>query len=145
MLISTSVALGGIGLAYRIYGSGAPADEPAKRFGGLYAALWNKYWVDEFYDTVFVNRTKDLGKALWVLDDAVLDGTVNGVAAATKQAGTASHAFDQRVVDGTVNGVANSIWSGSWVFRTLQTGMVQNYALVIAIGAFVLVSAYLFL
>jgi hypothetical protein len=44
-----------------------------------------------------------------------------------------------------VNGVANSIWSSSWVFRALQTGMVQNYALVIAIGAFVLVSAYLFL
>ena len=145
MLISTSVALAGIGLAYQIYGRGQPADEPAKRFGGLYRAMWNKYWVDECYDAVFVNRAKDLGKALWIFDDAVLDGTVNGVADATKRAATASTEFDSRIIDGTVNGVANSVWSSSWIFRALQTGMVQNYALVIAIGAFVLVSAYLFL
>jgi NADH-quinone oxidoreductase subunit L len=145
MLISTTVALAGIGLAYRIYGRGQPATEPAQKFGGVYSALWNKYWVDELYDALFVNRTKDLGTGLWLFDDAALDGTVNGVAEATKQSGTASSEFDDRVVDGTVNGVANSIWSGSWVFRALQTGMVQNYALVIAIGAFVLVSAYLFL
>jgi len=145
MLISTTVALAGIGLAYQIYGRAKPADEPAKRFGGLYSAMWNKYWVDELYDAVFVNRAKDLGRALWVFDDAVLDGTVNGVAAATKQSATASKEFDGRVIDGTVNGVANSVWSGSWIFRALQTGMVQNYALVIAIGVFVLVSAYLFL
>ncbi len=145
MLISTTVALAGIGLAYQIYGRGAPADEPAKRFGGLYSAMWNKYWVDELYEAVFVNRAKDLGKGLWVFDDAVLDGTVNGVAEATKQSATASNEFDGRVIDGTVNGVANSVWSSSWIFRALQTGMVQNYALVIAIGVFVLVSAYLFL
>ncbi|NKB87518.1 MAG: NADH-quinone oxidoreductase subunit L [Acidobacteria bacterium] len=145
MLISTGVALAGIGLAYQIYGRGKPTDEPAKRFGGLYAALWNKYWVDELYEAAFVQRAKDLGKGLWVFDDAVLDGTVEGVAAATKQSGTASSEFDNRVVDGAVNAAANSVWSGSWIFRALQTGMVQNYALVIAIGAFVLVSAYLFL
>ena len=145
MLISTAIALAGIGLAYRIYGRGQPADEPAKRFGGLYSALWNKYWVDELYDAVLVNRAKDLGKGLWVFDDAVLDGTVNGVAEATKQSAAASNEFDGRVIDGTVNGTASTVWSGSWIFRALQTGMVQNYALVIAIGAFVLVSAYLFL
>ncbi len=144
MLISTGVALAGIGLAWRLYGS-SPATEPQKRFGSPYRVLWNKYWVDELYDALFVNRAKDLGTGLWLFDDGVVDGVVNGTANATLQTATASTEFDERVVDGTVNGVANSFWSGSWIFRALQTGFVQNYALIIAIGVFVVVSAYLFL
>ena len=34
------------------------------RYRGLYTTLLNKYWVDEIYDALFVNRTKDLGKCL---------------------------------------------------------------------------------
>ncbi len=144
MLASVAVALGGMGLAYRTYGAGV-SSEPLARFSGIHRTLWNKYWVDELYDALFVNRTKDLGSGLWLFDDAVIDGTVNGVAESTKQAATASTEFDNRVVDGTVNGVGSTFWAGSWIFRALQTGYVQNYALVIALGLFVLISAYMFL
>ena len=144
MLTSVAVALAGMGIAYRTYGAGV-SQEPLARFSGIHRTLWNKYWVDELYDALFVNRTKDLGTGLWVLDDAVVDGIVNGVAESTKQAATAATEFDDRVVDGAVNGVGNTFWAGSWIFRALQTGYVQNYALVIALGLFVLVSVYMFL
>ncbi len=144
MLISTAVALAGIGLAYRVYAGGGVADEPFKRFAAPYRVLWNKYWVDEAYDAVFVNRIKDLGRGLWVLDDALVDGTVNGIANATLQAANASVEFDTRVIDGSVDGGAGVFWSGSRVLRALQSGYVQNYALIISVGVFVLVSAYLF-
>lgn len=146
MLISTTAALAGIGLAWQMYlRNPGMATRMQTRFAGVHRMLWNKYWIDEIYNAAFVNRAKDLGRGLWLFDDAVVDGTVNGVANAALQTANASDEFDSRVIDGTVNGVATSFWSGSWVFRALQTGFVQNYALIIAVGVFVLVSAYLFL
>jgi NADH-quinone oxidoreductase subunit L len=146
MLTSVAVALGGIGVAWKLY-SGGPeaATRLAERFPGAYRLLFNKYWVDEAYDAAVVNRVKDVGDGLGLFDRAVIDGVVNGTAAATLQSATASDRFDDRVIDGAVNGVGDSLWSGSWVFRSLQTGFVQNYALIITVGVFVLVSAWLFL
>ena len=42
--------------AHRIAG-----DDPAKRGHGSTDLVYNKYYVDEIYDALFVNRTKDLG------------------------------------------------------------------------------------
>jgi NADH-quinone oxidoreductase subunit L len=47
------------------------------------------------------------------------------------------------VVDGSVNGVAVIVQSGARVFRLVQTGMVQNYLLVMALGVFVFATVYL--
>jgi len=146
MLVSTTVALAGIALAYNNYlrNPGA-ATRMYERFQGAYRVLWNKYWVDELYDALFVNRVKDAGDALWVLDDALVDGVVNGAGHATKRSAVASTAFDDMVVDGAVNAVGEELTRSSRLFRGWQTGYVQNYALIIALGIFLLVSAYLFL
>jgi NADH-quinone oxidoreductase subunit L len=143
MLTSVGIAVAGIGLAWKMYGGDVRSEPLRTRLGGLYGALWNKYWVDEAYDAMFVNRSKDLGTGLWAFDDAIVDGVVNGTANATLQSANASNEFDERVVDGAVDGVGYGLWSGSWLFRGLQTGFVQNYALIIAVGMFVLVSAWL--
>ena len=146
MLTSIVVALAGISFAYWIY-----IKEPKRatamyeRFQGAYRVLWNKYWVDELYDALFVNRTKDAGEALWVLDDALVDGTVNGVGNSTKRSASAGVAFDDMVVDGAVNAVGDELQRSSRLFRGWQSGYVQNYALIIALGIFLLISAYLFL
>jgi len=146
MLTSLAVAMAGIAFAYFIYiKMPRRANDLYERFHGAYRVLWNKYYVDELYDALFVNRTKDAGDALWVLDDALVDGTVNGVAHATKRSASASVAFDDMVVDGTVNAVGDEFTRSSRMLRAWQTGYVQNYALIIALGIFVLVSAYLFL
>ena len=145
MLVSVVVALAGIGLAGILYSGGAQrAERLADSLRAIYRVLWNKYWVDELYDALFVNRAKDLGRVLWIFDDAIVDGMVNGTGNATLQTATASTEFDNRVVDGTVNGVGSSMMTTSGFFRLLQTGLVQNYALIIILGAFVLVSATIF-
>jgi NADH-quinone oxidoreductase subunit L len=52
-------------------------------------------------------------------------------------------AFDRTVVDGAVNGVAAAVRFGGSKLRAVQSGYVRNYALGIAIGAVVLVGLFL--
>jgi NADH-quinone oxidoreductase subunit L len=47
------------------------------------------------------------------------------------------------VVDGSINGVAVLVQSGARAFRLLQTGVVQNYLLIMAVGVFVFATLYL--
>ena len=146
MLTSIAVALAGISFAYLIYIKiPSRANELYERFQGAYQVLWNKYYVDELYDMLFVNRTKDAGDALWVIDDALVDGVVNGVSNATKRSASTSVAFDDMVVDGAVNAVGDELSWSSGILRGWQTGYVQNYALIITLGIFAIISAYLFL
>ncbi|MEY2432978.1 MAG: NADH-quinone oxidoreductase subunit [Acidimicrobiaceae bacterium] len=51
--------------------------------------------------------------------------------------------FDRGVVDGAVNGVAAVVRFGASKLRLAQTGYVRNYALGIAVGAFILVGLFL--
>ena len=54
-----------------------------------------------------------------------------------------SNVWDKYVVDGLVNGLANTLQAAFRGFRRAQTGLVQNYALVMGGGLFCLVAAYL--
>ena len=47
-------------------------------------------------------------------------------------------------MDGAVNLVGWTAEEGSYWFRRLQTGLVQNYALLMLFGIFAFVSIYLF-
>ena len=40
----------------------------------MYTLLYNKYYVDQIYDAMFVNRTKDLATALGAFDRGVING-----------------------------------------------------------------------
>jgi NADH-quinone oxidoreductase subunit L len=51
--------------------------------------------------------------------------------------------FDRGIVDGAVNGVAALVRWGASKLRLAQTGYVRNYAVGIAVGAFVLVGLFL--
>ena len=49
-------------------------------FQGLHRAVFNKWYVDELYDALFVNATKKAGTFFWKgFDVVVVDGIVNGV------------------------------------------------------------------
>ena len=62
MALSVAIAAGGIWLAYRLYIQRPEMPEKiAASSGFLYRLLYRKYYVDEIYDAMFVNRTKDLG------------------------------------------------------------------------------------
>jgi NADH-quinone oxidoreductase subunit L len=59
--------------------------------------------------------------------------------------GHGSSLFDRFIVDGAVNGLASTAQGGSRMFRKLQSGVVQNYALVMGGGVVLIAAVYLFL
>jgi NADH-quinone oxidoreductase subunit L len=61
----------------------------------------------------------------------------------TRVAAWVSHMFDKDVVDGLVYLMAWIAGEGSYALRRVQTGLVQNYALMMIAGVFVLLTVYL--
>jgi NADH-quinone oxidoreductase subunit L len=72
-----------------------------------------------------------------------VDGAVNGTGWATVISAWFSGLTDRTVVDGLVNLVGWIVQESSHLFRRLQTGLVQNYALLMLLGVFAFVSVYL--
>jgi NADH-quinone oxidoreductase subunit L len=110
--------------------------------GGIYNLLLHKYYIDEIYDALFVNRAKDLGSALAAFDLGVIDGGVNGAGWLTRMSGEISCLWDTWVIDGMVNVVAFVVRIMSWPARIVQTGLVQNYAWFITLGVLVFMVYY---
>jgi len=144
MLFSVVIAVIGIMTAYRFYVR-APeiADRLRERWSGAHAVLSNKYYVDELYNATFVKGTMASAFGLWGFDRRVVDGAVNGSGWLTVFASWVSSLIDKYIVDGAVNLVGRSAEESSFVFRRVQTGLIQNYALLMLFGVFAFVSIYL--
>ena len=146
MALSVLIAIGGIALAYTFYvTSPEKSDQWAERFAGAHRTLSNKYYVDELYNATIVNGTFASGRGLWTFDRRVVDGAVNGTSWMTIVSSWFSGLTDRTVVDGLVNLVGRVCEEGSFWFRRFQTGLVQNYALLMLFGIFAFVSIYLFM
>ena len=105
--------------------------------------LSNKYYVDELYGATVIAGTFVAGDGLWAVDRNVVDGAVNGAGKLTVIGSWFSGLTDRRVVDGLVNLVGWIVQESSLAFRRFQTGLVQNYALLMLFGVFAFVSIYL--
>jgi NADH-quinone oxidoreductase subunit L len=118
-LISTGIALGGAWVAYAAYvrGSIDPA-AVANRLGPLYQLAANRWYFDEIYDRLIVRPLYQFSMFLWQF-------------------------FDQEVIDGAVNGVGELVVYTSERWRRLQTGLIANYVMAIALGTVVIVGIYL--
>jgi len=147
MAASVLVALTGIFLAWQWYIKRPDVPERiAARNPHAYRLLYRKYYVDEIYDALFVNRTKDLGTALWAFDRTVIDGMgVNGVGWLTRLISRISALWDAWIVDGLVNLSARIVWLLSFPMRLIQSGVFSGYALFIVLGVIALLSYYLHL
>jgi NADH-quinone oxidoreductase subunit L len=120
MAISVIAGFSGIGLAAFVYlREGNLAAKITQKFAGVHRVLWNKYYVDELYDLIIVRPT------IWVARSVIVGVT------------------DGKIIEGVVNGVPSLIGRFSSLLRSLQTGMVQQYAAVMAIGAFVVIALVL--
>ncbi len=118
-ILSTVFVLAGIGIAYLAYvkESISPRDW-AKRLGPAYQLAANLWYFDAAYERFIIHPLYLFSVFLWrVVDVEIIDGAVNGVASAV------------------------SFTSERW--RRAQTGLVSNYALAIALGAVIIVGAYL--
>jgi NADH-quinone oxidoreductase subunit L len=119
MGVSVVIALIGIGFAYLFYVKNPAIPKMlAERWKGLYKLVFNKYYVDELYEILFINSLKNLGTALW-------------------------KGFDEFVIDGAINGTAYLIGLLSGAMRKMQTGLVQNYAFSMIVGGVVLAVYYI--
>jgi NADH-quinone oxidoreductase subunit L len=144
MALSVAVALTGIYVAYRYFiVRPVTLERVAVPPGPAEAVLLNKYYVDEVYDALFVNRTKDLGNGMAAFDQIVVDGGVNGVGWTTRLTADASRLWDKWVIDGLVNVAAFIVKLLSYPVRVVQTGLVQNYAWLIVVGVLVFLGYYL--
>jgi NADH-quinone oxidoreductase subunit L len=144
MLLSVAVALAGFLWAYFWYVEHPDAPErAAAQAGSFYRLVLNKYYIDEIYDALFVNRTKDLGNAFAAFDLGVVDGGVNGVGWTTRMWGEFSRLWDTYVIDGLVNVGAFVVKVMSYPVRVIQTGLVQNYAWMITLGVLIFMVYYL--
>lgn len=117
ILMAVSLAIAILGLLVARYMYITSPETPGRiveRFSGLYRLVFNKYWIDELYDFLFVNSIVEFSRFLWKkFDEAVIDGIVNGVAAVVRTFGS--------------------------VLRLLQTGLVKDYALSVLVGAMVVI------
>jgi NADH-quinone oxidoreductase subunit L len=144
MLLSVLVAAAGILMARRMYVDRPEIPERmAARWSGLHSLLSNKYYVDEIYDATVGNATTASSEVCATFDQRVIDGAVDGSGWLTKIAAWISYMFDKYVVDGLVNLVGWVSGESSYGLRRFQTGLVQNYALVMVLGVFVFLTVYL--
>jgi NADH-quinone oxidoreductase subunit L len=144
MVASVAVALVGIFIAWRWYVKRPEVPERvAAAAGPAYQVVLNKYYVDEIYDALFVNRIKNIGNAAGAFDLAVIDGGVNGAGWTTRMTAEISRLWDLWVIDGLVNVLAFVTKVLSYPARILQTGLVQTYAWFIVLGVLVFMGYYL--
>jgi NADH-quinone oxidoreductase subunit L len=136
IIISLLVAGLGMFLGYLFYlkDTSLP-DIWAARLRPLYQASYNKYWVDEFFGWAVTRRVMDATRGVFAFDSKVVDGGVNGTAWLTRFSSRVTGLTDQYFVDGIVNALAGFIMRlMSPLFRAAQTGLTQNYALVMVLG-----------
>jgi NADH-quinone oxidoreductase subunit L len=140
-IVSVAVALAGFGLAYLMYYRRTLAPERFSALAGgfFYRLSYNKYYVDEIYQAIFVNGSLLLARIGSLFDQYIIDGIVDGSATLTRFVSWLNGLFDNYIIDGTVNAVANiTFWIGNR-FRRIQTGNINSYlygiliAIVIAI------------
>jgi NADH-quinone oxidoreductase subunit L len=145
MALSVGLAVGGILLARKMYHHQPEiADRMEQRFKPIHTLLYNKYYVDEIYNALFVNGlAKGGGTALSRFDATVVDGGVNGAGWMTRFTSRLSIWWDTWIIDGSVRLGAFLVKLSSYPVRILQTGLVQGYALFIVIGAILIFGYYL--
>ncbi|MGH9773365.1 MAG: NADH-quinone oxidoreductase subunit L [Candidatus Acidiferrales bacterium] len=136
MVASVAIALAGIALAWQMYLKNTSLPEKlTKQFHGIYELIFNKYYVDQIYDALFVNRAKDLGTTLGAFDANVIDGLgVNGAGWLTRVVSRLSIWWDTWIVDGSVRFSSRAVWVLSYPMRMIETGLLQNYVLLMVLG-----------
>jgi NADH-quinone oxidoreductase subunit L len=95
--------------------------------GVLYDLVFNKYYVDEIYDRVFVQPYLMATRGLAWFDLHIIDGVVNFAAVVVLFLAWLSGLFDHYIVDGLVNAAADVTLDMGSRMRRLQTGSINGY------------------
>jgi len=113
ILISVAVAVTGIFIAYVFYiRNPRIPGQLRNQFPGVYRLLFNKYYVDEIYNAAFVKTT-------------------------VRGSETVYNNFDLKVIDGALNGTAAATNFSGKILSYLQSGLLKDYALVFLLGVII--------
>jgi NADH-quinone oxidoreductase subunit L len=138
MVLSVAVAAFGFLLAYLIYFRWKKVPgQSASATGPIFRLLYNKYYVDEIYQFIFVGGTLLLSRVGAWIDRYIIDFIVDGSAKTTAFISWVEGLFDNYVVDMIVNKVADTTFAAGDKFRKVQTGNINGYLYVI-LGAVVI-------
>jgi NADH-quinone oxidoreductase subunit L len=145
MAASVGVALFGIFVATSMYlWKTMSPDWFVNLAGGkVYEWVYNKYYVDEFYQATVINGTVRLALLLAWFDRTIVDGIVNGAAAVVRVGSFLNGLFDTYLIDGIVNRIADATLFAGQRFRQVQTGSINAYLYVIVGAVVVLMVAQL--
>ncbi len=123
------VAGGGCAVAYLLYyDNKSPVPARLKEmFPRAWALVFNKYYVDELYGATVVRGSLLFSRAMYWLDQNLIDGIVNFFGFVGRSLAYVDAAIDKYLVDGLVNGVGSAIWNGGRALRRVQTGHIQVY------------------
>jgi proton-translocating NADH-quinone oxidoreductase chain L len=114
------------------------AAQAAARFRGVHRFLVHKWYFDELYWAVLVRPCLSVARFCRQIDQILIDGLIDGLAAATALLSRLDGVFDMIAVDRLVNLSAQVVYAaGDWS-RSIQTGRLRNYLMFLAVGLVVL-------
>ncbi len=150
--VSTALALLAIFISWLLYGrkplaAGQP-DPLKKMLGPIFTGMENKWFVDEGYKAVFIDRYNDLAYFLaqtldwkfwhdW-LHEQVIFRAFKGLTRFL------ADPVDLGFIDAIANGLANKTKQASASLRRIQNGFVRSYALSVLLGVVTILGYLLF-
>jgi NADH-quinone oxidoreductase subunit L len=145
MALSVAVAIAGIAVARYFYHTRPSIPDSLERsFKPVHTLLYNKWYVDEIYDFLFVNGLgKGGGRVCGAFDRNVVDGGVNGAGWLTRFTSRVSMWWDTWIVDGAVRSGSFFVKMLSYPVCILETGRVQTYAFFVVVGALAFLGYYI--
>jgi NADH-quinone oxidoreductase subunit L len=145
MALSVVVAIAGIAIArYFYHNRPVIPDTIARIFSPLYTLFYNKWYVDEIYDFLFVNGLgKGGGRVCGAFDRTVVDGGVNGAGWLTRFSSSVSIWWDTWIIDGAVRFGSFFVKMLSYPVCILETGRVQTYAFFVVVGVLAFLGYYI--
>ncbi|HWS24176.1 MAG TPA: NADH-quinone oxidoreductase subunit L [Anaerolineales bacterium] len=151
-LISTVLALIAIGLSWWIYLKKplqtGQIDPLKKWLGPIFVGMENKWYVDEGYKFLFIDRYTDIAKFLsikvdwdfwheWFHNSVIAKGFVG-------LANILANPIDLGIIDNISRILAKAVASSSEAMRKIQSGFVRSYAFSVVLGVVAILGYLIF-
>jgi NADH-quinone oxidoreductase subunit L len=141
MLLSVGITLTGFMLAYILF-KDSRSTMPSRfkqMFPGLHRLVFNKYYIDELYQSTLINGSVIFSRICGWFDTYIIDGLVNLIAFVGRLFSWLNGLHDTYVIDGAVNGIAYLSGKFGQTLRQIQTGRIQTYIYILLGGGLTLI------